>query len=300
MMRLTVLLLFLSFGAFAQTRNVVDVNGLKQGVHDGRSGSLLFERTYRNDMLNGFFRKYVQDGTTLETGYYKNGLKDSTWTEYAPDGTVRSQYTWVNGQRPGAPIIRAVFNHETRFVPQREVKSDTSVINETSLRVYKLYDSRDSGYPRHRPEYLHSIRVCNNGGIRIHAGIMLFDITPGGVVVQQHPDTICGGRMNVHSCTTNRIVKENKDGEIEISYLLRKNKFPAQAGTVEIEQKQMRCDDTGYNPVKITRDGKSIYFKDAGNVILFEYDVDGNGTKEIYLINYFSCMGWLQIYKITE
>lgn len=86
-----ILILSVPFITFGQTKNYKDDLGRKQGLHIEYSGSLLFERTYSNDTLNGFFREFTNDGRTLITGYFKNGLKDSIWFEFYKDKSVKKK-----------------------------------------------------------------------------------------------------------------------------------------------------------------------------------------------------------------
>jgi antitoxin component YwqK of YwqJK toxin-antitoxin module len=365
------LLMIMPLFAFTQTKNYKDELGRKQGVHYDYSGSFLFERTYKNDTLNGYFRKYTQNGTTWETGYYKNGKKDSLWLEFYVDRTIESREFYKNGLKNGECIsyfknghisymatflndtvvgeeihyylngsIRAKGNKTNGvwteyfengnvslkqtfvngrlfgdtycysengnailpcFIEQTLVTNDTSISNNSDLKVYRLFDTRNnSNRVISSGLFLDdAIQVCDNGDLTMSAGTIHFIIKPTGVEVHENLDTTCTKKIAVNGFSGNRNVKELKNGDYQISYTLEKKYFKTQVGQVEVERKQMQCDDTGRNPMKITKDGKSIYFKDVGNLIFFEYDCDKDGKKELYILNYFSCEGHLEIYKIV-
>jgi len=367
------LILTLPIFAFGQTKNFKDELGRKQGVHDGYSGSWLFERTYKNDTLNGFFRKFTKNGTTWSTGYFKNGLKDSLWLEFYKDRTVKKREFYRAGKKYGESIhyfenghisyvanfdndtlvgesinyyqsgsIRSKGNRQngtwTEFYENGKIKSkqkfrngnlwsqtfffsihgdtlfprqikpklianDTSIINNTDLKVYLLFDSHDS---LNRPIQFGPslfggyIPVCKNELLTVHIGAINFLFKPTGLWVYEQIDTTCYQKIKVNGYTTNRKVKELKNGEYDISYELEMKNFKSRLGKIQVERKQMQCDDTGRNPVTITRNREQLIFKDIGNLIFFEFDTDSDGRNELYLLNYFSCQGQLEIYRIEE
>jgi antitoxin component YwqK of YwqJK toxin-antitoxin module len=96
-----ILILTVPIITFGQTKNYEDDLGRKQGLHIEYSGSLLFERTYSNDTLNGFFREFTNDGRILTTGYFKNGLKDSIWFEFYKDKSVKKKEIFKYGKKQG-------------------------------------------------------------------------------------------------------------------------------------------------------------------------------------------------------
>ncbi|MBI4946415.1 MAG: toxin-antitoxin system YwqK family antitoxin [Bacteroidetes bacterium] len=370
MKHLLTIIISIPFLSFGQTKNYKDERGWRQGIHDGFSGSSLFERSYKNDTLNGYFREYNKEGITWTTGYFKNGKHDSLWLEFYPNGTIKSRKFYKDGLMNGELIsyfengqtsYRGTFKNDTiegetisfylsgaprakgnrtngewieyydngniklkqtfvnakllgetkgysengnillpRFIAQSIVVNDTSILNNSDLKLYLLLDTRNSKKDLLKlGEYLfYGIQVCDNGNLTIHVGLFHFVIYPTGLEVHETSDTICKKKIIAHEFSTNRNVKKLKNGEYDISYVLEKKYFTTQVGKVEIERKQMSCDDTGYNPIRITNNNKSIYFKDIGNIIFFEYDSDKDGEKELYILNYFSCTGHLEIYKI--
>jgi antitoxin component YwqK of YwqJK toxin-antitoxin module len=357
---------------FGQTKNSKDELGRKQGVHSDYSGSWLFERTYRNDTLNGFFRQFTKDGTTWGTGYFKNGLKDSLWLDFYKDRTVEKREFYRNGRKDGEFIeyfknghVSSIttFRNDTivgerinyyingpvkskgnpqngiwieyyqngnikskqefvngnlagqrlcfslegdtllpRHLKPKLISNDTSIINNTDLKVYMLFDPYDSlnNIIDFGPSLFDNIPVCKNDFLTIHIGTINFLIKQTGLWVYEQIDTTCNINIKVNGYTTNRKEKELKNGDYDISYELEKKYFKSRLGKIEVERKQMQCDDTGRNPMKITKAGKTLLFKDIGNLLFFEFDSDNDWKNELYLLNYFSCEGHLEIYKIDD
>jgi hypothetical protein len=189
-----------------------------------------------------------------------------------------------------------------RYIEQKLVNKDTSIINNTDLKVYKLFDTRDSinDFLKYTDCLFGKIEVCINQYLTIHIRPLNFCIKQNGIDISETVDTTCSKKINYHIFECNRIITEHEDGNIDVSYELEKKYFTLQIGKIEVERKQMRCDDTGYNPITIARNNKTLYFKDIGNLIFFEFDTNKDGINELYILNYFSCMGHLEIYKITN
>ena len=79
----------------------------------------------------------------------------------------------------------------------------------------------------------------------------------------------------------------------------KKEHFKSSFGKIEVYRKR-GCMDTGRNPFKIVRNGKTLSFNDIGNLIFFEFDSDNDGKNELYILTYFSCEGRLEFYKIDD
>ncbi len=77
-----------------------------------------------------------------------------------------------------------------------------------------------------------------------------------------------------------------------------KYRFKRDYGEVYITNGIPQCGDTGHNPLKIVRKGKNLEFPYLRNILMFEYDIDQDGKKEIYLFDYACCENELTIYKI--
>lgn len=370
---ISILILTFPFLAFGQSKNYKDEHGRKQGIHDGYSGSWLFERTYKNDTLNGFFRQFTKDGKTWTTGFFKNDLKDSLWLEFYENNTVKKREFFRNGKKHGAFVhyfengqesYAANFDNDSlvgdavnyykngsiksqgnlqnglwttyyedgklkaqqtfkngnllgqtlsisaqgdtllpRQIIPKLVASNNIITNNTDLKVYLLFDSKDSlnnsidfggvlfdGY----------FPVCKKEYLTVHIGAINFLVKPSDLLIYEQIDTTCYQKIEVNGFNTNRKITELNTGDYDISYVLEKKYFNVSLGKIEVNRKQMQCDDTGHNPVTITRNGKKLIFKNIGNLIFFEFDNDRDGKKELYLFNYFSCEGRLEFYKIDD
>ncbi len=189
-----------------------------------------------------------------------------------------------------------------RFIKQSLIQNDTSIINNTDLKIYRLFDTRDSAsgirYFNYPLEMGTHICNNNNNNLTVNTGGVLFTIQREGLHIEQKKDTICKKEIKSTCFKTHRITTTLKSGDFYISYDTTKKYFATQIGKMKISPTSLGCDDTGRNPFKITRNGKSIYFKDIGNLTFFEYDIEKDGMKELYILNSFSCRGRLEIYKI--
>jgi len=43
-----------------------------------------------------------------------------------------------------------------------------------------------------------------------------------------------------------------------------------------------------------------LFLKEIDNIHFFEYDLDENGEKELYIFSYASCESYLKIYKVVR
>jgi len=300
LINISFLILTFPIFTFGQPKNYKDELGRKQGVHEGYSGSFLFERTYKNDTLTDDAINYYQSGSVKSKGNRHNG----TWTEFYENGNVKSKQSFKNGNLSGQSFLFSIKGDTLlpRQINPKLVVNDISITNNTDLKVYLLFDPYDSlNRPIDFGPYLFDyIPVCKNDYLTIHIGTINFLIKPTGLWVYEQMDTICNQKIKVNGFTTNRKVKELKNGDYDISYELEKKYFNSRLGKIEVERKQMQCDDTGKNPVTISRNGRKLVFKDIGNLLFFEFDSDNDGKNELYLLNYFSCEGRLEIYKIDD
>jgi hypothetical protein len=94
------------------------------------------------------------------------------------------------------------------------------------------------------------------------------------------------------------LVKEPDSGVVEITFDLDKRYIQSNIGTIEVSSQELQCDDTGTNPFRITSNGNDIVFNQGGNLIFFEFDSNKDKKKELYILNYFSCMRRFELYKI--
>ena len=252
--------------------------------------------------------------TAWETGYYKNDLKNGLWLEYYENGNIRSKAEYFNGRlseqryrfsidgdtllpiliKPKLlPNIITATNDET-------LEDDTLIMNNTDLKVYLLLDLEDSIVKligkRFRIEGIYSI--CQNDYLTITTGDINIKVTPTGTIIYEQFDTICNKKI-ADKFGTNVKVKVLKDGDYEVIPEYGKKRFKSRLGKIEVDR-QSGCIDTGRNPIKITRNSKTLLFNDIGNLVFFEFDSDNDGKKELYILTYFTCMGRLEFYKVDD
>ncbi len=76
------------------------------------------------------------------------------------------------------------------------------------------------------------------------------------------------------------------------------NEYKIDLGDLIVEHGGLSCMDTGTNRIRIENDKGSLDFGWMGNLKLFEHDLNSDGTKEMYVISYETCMQFVTIYKI--
>ncbi len=82
-------------------RGKTDKLGQKQGTFYAQWEDSLKIDTYKDNVLNGYFCHYDNEGNILEEGFYKDGLLDSLFIEYHPGSGVKSRCNYSNGKRHG-------------------------------------------------------------------------------------------------------------------------------------------------------------------------------------------------------
>jgi hypothetical protein len=187
------------------------------------------------------------------------------------------------------------------FKEQFLKQNDSLIINNTSLRLYCLFNSKDSINKNFRfAEPLDgNVKICGNqNNVIINAGGISFQIKSNGVLLDSIRNTSCKKDIVTHNFGGSRRIKELDSGDVEITFDLDKKYIKTNIGTIEVSPQELQCDDTGTNPFRITTNGKEIVFKQGGNLIFFEFDSNKDKKKELYILNYFSCMRRFELYKI--
>ncbi|NOQ75898.1 MAG: hypothetical protein GQ574_28085 [Crocinitomix sp.] len=93
---------------------------------------------------------------------------------------------------------------------------------------------------------------------------------------------------------------ELPNGEQDIEYVTKKVNHKTSPGMLTVDVQQLSCDDTGSNPITLEHKGKKLAINHIGNLQFFEYDVDNDKSKELYILSYASCQGYLKIYRISK
>ncbi len=131
-MRLIVFIFFLPFIFIAQ--NKTDASGKKQGYwkkKDEKTGSILYEGTFKDDKPTGYFKHYYPGDTArrsvtyykdggkvaytkmyyqltgklMAEGKYVNEKKDSIWLYYDDAGVLLSKESFKNGKKEGLCLV---------------------------------------------------------------------------------------------------------------------------------------------------------------------------------------------------
>lgn len=184
---------------------------------------------------------------------------------------------------------------------QRLNVSDSFIVNTTELRLYTLFNSSDSSNKnfRFREELDGNVIICGSKKKAIiYAGGISFQLKANGVYIDTLKNTSCKKGIEFFSIRGSRRIKELDSGEVEITFDLDKKYMQSEVGMVEISPQELQCDDTGSNPFRIISKDQAIVFKQGGNLIFFEYDSNHDQKKELYIVNYFSCMKGFEIYKV--
>lgn len=65
------------------------------------SGKLAEEQVYKNNLKNGYYKKYSENGIILEESNYKNDVYDGVAIFKDPDGSIVSKGSFINGEKAG-------------------------------------------------------------------------------------------------------------------------------------------------------------------------------------------------------
>ena len=177
----------------------------------------------------------------------------------------------------------------------KPILNDSLIINNTDLKVYLLFESENNIF------LWDGINICQNDFLVIRVGIGFnFMITSAGLYTCEKLDTICNKpKIKINGFYTNMNYKELKNDDFKIIYEIGKKSFKSRFGKIVVSR-QSGCMDTGRNPIKIVRKGKTLQFNDIGNLIFFKLDSDNDGKTELYIVNFFVCEGRLEIYKVDD
>jgi hypothetical protein len=190
---------------------------------------------------------------------------------------------------------------QAKFIAQQLKSSDSTFVNSTSLKVYCLFSTNDTS--------INSIRFTKplEGNVKvygsqrnafIYTGGISFQIDSNGLYILSKEKMTKRKRLQSTTFGGSKRIQELENGEVEITFDLDKKYIPTQIGEIEVSPQELQCDDTGTNPFNIISEGKEIIFKQGGNLIFFEFDSNNDDNMELYIVNYFSCMKQLEIYKI--
>ena len=307
------------FRKLSKNGTIIETGYYKNGLKDSlwvtfnKYGKIAWETAWET----GYYKNGLKDSLWKETyidkswgiGYCKNGKMDSLWTEFYQNGNIKSKIEYSNGGYFGQRYYFSIDGDTLfpRFTAPKLIndtlitndENDTLIINNTDLKVYLLFDSKDSLNRFFCHGWASVYSICLNDYLTICTEYVNFKVTPISIKIYDQIDTICNNKLKVNWFGTNMRGKELKNGDYKSIYEFGEKRFKSRFGKI-IVNRQQGCMDTGRNPIKIVRKGKILLFNEIGNLIFFEFDGDNDGKKELYLLNYFSCGGRLEFYKIDD
>jgi len=192
---------------------------------------------------------------------------------------------------------------EDTLLQPKLILNDTSIINKTNLKVYLLFDIRD--YPTVIdglliPEYVEYVQICQEDFLTICYDNIKLKISSTGFYKCEKNENICiQPKIKINEFGTNMDYKELKNEDVKIICKVGKKSFKTRFGKIEVNR-QIGCMDTGKNPLRILHSRKTLQFNDIGNLMFFEFDGDNDKKTELYIVNFFTCGGRLEIYRIDD
>jgi len=277
-------------------------NGLKNGefkeFYKGRQ--LRYEATFKHDTLIGNATNYYESGRIKAVGNRRNG----TWKTYYLNGQIKSEQQFENSELVGEA---KKYNENGKiliptYLKAQEITSDTSIINLTDLKVYLLFDQYDkkNKVVNFGEDLFRGGKICTGKELTIQIGAINFLIKENGLEIHETIERRCDKELESIKYGINRVVKELENGEWDVKYVYDTIDHKSSLGKIEVIRKKLKCVDTGRNPLKIHRNGKTLEFKDIDNLQFFEYDLDNDGNKGLYVLTYQSCNGLLKIYEVKK
>lgn len=274
--------------------------GKKQGEFKDfyKSGKLKYQAVFDSDTLVGNSINYFENGQIKSEGNRKNGI----WKTYYENRQVASVERFRDNLLTGEVEKYDMNGGEILPVFISENKTDTSIINKTELKVSVLYETNRKDRALRFGEYLFGgATVCkNNKDLVLKYGSAIIVIKENGVEIHQTNDIVCNNEIPTIKYGINRVVKELPNGEWDIKYVKEKVKHKTHLGVLTVDVQDSKCDDTGTNPISIDYKGQSLTIKNIDNLQFFEYDTNNDGKKELYILTYASCQGFLKIYKVGK
>lgn len=280
------------------------IKHFKEGEKQGEfktfypNGNLSYIATFNADTLVGSAINYFENGKIKLEGNRKNG----TWKTFYQNGQIASLETFRDGKLFAEKVVYDSTGLKIlpRFVPEMEV--DTCVINKTELNVKLLYQSDKSEKGFYFGEDLFGGGdICTNkDGLMIKYGNIIISIKKDGVELHQTNETRCLTGIKSTNYGTNLETKEFPDGEVDIEYVKKKVVHKISFGNLTVDVQDAKCMDTGTNPISLIYKSTILQINHIDNLQFFEFDVNKNGYKELYIISYASCQGMVKIYKISK
>jgi hypothetical protein len=180
---------------------------------------------------------------------------------------------------------------------------DSNIVNNTNLDVSLIFEQ-----PTFDERIIHlgeslfdKAQICvDSKSIVLKYGYSLIVVHEDNIELIARSNFDCISELTSINYTTNREYEELPDGEFKIKYIKKEVNHQTSLGELTVHIKQLKCDDTGMNPITLKRDEGDLVISNIDNIQFFEYDINQDGKNELYILSYASCEGYLKIYKIQE
>ncbi len=285
--------------------SVETIKNYNQGIKQGefkefyKSGKLKYEAVFNSDTIVGEAKNYFESGAIRAKGNRRNG----EWITYHANGEIASIEKFKDGKLNGD--LFKYNEKEEQILPAfiKQTFPDTNVINSSNLNIYVMFDQPKRGQRvlRFGGHLFRGATVCLNGSnIVLKYGNEYVVLKENGVELKTSSTLSCSTELTTTKFGINREAKELPNGEWDIKYIEKDVDHKTSLGKLVIHIKQLKCDDTGTNPVTLKRQEGNLEILNIDNLQFFEYDINNDGKNELYILSYASCQGYLKIYKIEE
>lgn len=194
------------------------------------------------------------------------------------------------------------------------IENDTSVINKSSFKVYKLFDEKD--IKEENKKLKQNVNIGDIAWVQPYQNADTLILMSNNCAVKVMPNgTIFYDREYVRSNYKNIKLlteikyleykifrKESKYMGVQPEYIQKKEKIKVNNYNLIVDiKKPLGCGSCGNNPVTIKdKMGKTLLFKNIQNLTIFECDIDNDKKNEIYVASYDMCEGTLVVYQVVE
>lgn len=285
--------------------SVETIKNYNQGIKQGefkefyKSGKLKYEAVFNSDTIAGEAKNYFESGAIRAKGNRRNG----GWITYHANGEIASIEKFKDGELNGELFM---YNEKGEQILPAFIKQtfpDTNVINSSNLNIYVMFEQpkREQRILRLGEHLFRGATVCLNGSnIVLKYSNEYVVLKENGVELKTSSTLTCSTELTTTKFGINREVKELPNGEWDINYIEKDVDHKTSLGELVVHIKQLKCDDTGTNPVTLKRQEGNLEILNIDNLQFFEYDLNNDGQNELYILSYASCQGYLKIYKIEE
>jgi len=264
------------------------------------NGNLKSEAFYQNDMLIDNKIEYYPNRKIKAIGNDHNGI----YREYDINGRLESEIVYNDGH-----II-----NQKKFYPEESkngerktpksnpaLKIDSLIDNNTDLKVkllYALYKKDiDSTWQERWNSLIARPKLSIGEEVSIHFGSTI-------IIINNDKIQVCDSCLDFNdkkNINTVYVSSTPYEYRIDPKYKTwsETNITQLDVGNVYVTSSIGGCTDTGNNTLSILRNGKWLKFLSKGNVFFFEYDIDNDNFKEMYLLEHEVCKNIMKIYKIN-